>query len=581
MINPTEALAFSMHANPGVYAVLVGSGLSRAAKIPTGWEITLDLLRKLAALRKETCEPDPETWYQNAFSKDADYSDLLEALCPTAAERQQLLRGYFEPSADDREEGAKQPTAAHRSIAALAAKGFIRVILTTNFDHLIQTALDDAGVTPTELSTPDEVQGALPLVHTRCCFVKLHGDYLDPRIRNTQAELDSYPAELNRLLDRVFDEFGLIVCGWSATWDGALRKALQRASSRRFTTYWAVHGEVEDEARRLIEHRAAQSVSIKDADEFFSGVQQQVESLREFARPNPLSTEAAVSSLKRYLSESQHRIRLSDLVDGVVEQVISATSGEEFTVSGPKPDATTMTTRVRRYETASSTLLALAPVGGFWASDDHVLLWERALGRLGATPPIVGQGYDIWEGLRRYPATLLLYGLGIGAVEANRLRFLGRLLKAAISDERSEAKLVVQVLPASALNDGDVRVMRLLKGMEKRRVPMSDWLHDALRHSAARILPDDSRYGFVFDKLEFLLALGYVHVEPEQGWAPVGAFCHRKENRNRIVQQIEASLSRTRNESPFVTCGIFGDTEEMCRQRLATLRDVIGRSGRS
>lgn len=319
MINPTESLAFSMHANPGVYAVLVGSGVSRAAKIPTGWEITLDLIEKLAALRGEKCDDDPARWYRRTFKKQADYSDLLDALCGTPTERQQLLRGYIEPNVDDRAEGAKRPTAAHRALAMLTAKGSIRVILTTNFDRLIETALEDAGVTPTVLSTPHEVKGALPLVHTRCCVVKLHGDYLDPRIRNTQAELDSYPTELNRLLDRVFDEFGLVVCGWSATWDGALRKALQRASSHRFTTYWAVHGEVEEEARRLIEHRAAESVSIKGADEFFSTVQQHVESLQEFAQPHPLSTETAVASLKRYLAERRHRIRLSDLVDRVVE----------------------------------------------------------------------------------------------------------------------------------------------------------------------------------------------------------------------------------------------------------------------
>ena len=99
MISPTESLAFSVHSNPGVYAVLAGSGVSRAAKIPTGWEITLDLVRKLAALRKETCDPDPEGWYRNTFEKEADYSDLLDMLCGTASERQQLLRGYFEPTA--------------------------------------------------------------------------------------------------------------------------------------------------------------------------------------------------------------------------------------------------------------------------------------------------------------------------------------------------------------------------------------------------------------------------------------------------------------------------------------------------
>ena len=345
VISPTESLAFSMHANPGVYAVLAGSGVSRAAKIPTGWEITLDLVQKLAAVRKQTCGPTPEEWYRNTFGKEADYSDLLDALCKTAAERQQLLRGYFEPSPEDREEGTKQPTAAHRAIARLAAKGFIRVILTTNFDRLIETALDGGGVAPTVLSTPDQVQGALPLVHTRCCVVKLHGDYLDPRIRNTQAELDSYPPKVSSLLDRVFDEFGLIVCGWSATWDRALREALHRAPSRRFTTYWAVRGNIEEEARQLVEHRAAESVAIKDADEFFSGLQQHVESLEEFARPHPLSTEAAVGSLKRYLSETRHRIRLSDLVDGVVDDVIEATSGEGFSTAGPRPDSASVTAR--------------------------------------------------------------------------------------------------------------------------------------------------------------------------------------------------------------------------------------------
>ena len=91
MISSTESLAFSMHANPGVYAVLVGSGVSRAARTPTGWEITLDLVRRIARIRNETCDPDPERWYRNTLGKEADYSDLLDSLCRTAAERQQLL----------------------------------------------------------------------------------------------------------------------------------------------------------------------------------------------------------------------------------------------------------------------------------------------------------------------------------------------------------------------------------------------------------------------------------------------------------------------------------------------------------
>ena len=176
MIDPAHSLAFSIQANPGVYAILAGSGVSKAAKIPAGWEITLDLIRKLAKLHKEGCEPAPELWYRKKFGQDAEYSVLLDELAKRPAERQQLLRPYWEPNDQEREEREKRPTTAHRAIAALVARGFIKVILTTNFDRLLEAALTDEDVVPTILSSPDQVQGALPLIHTQCCIFKVHGD---------------------------------------------------------------------------------------------------------------------------------------------------------------------------------------------------------------------------------------------------------------------------------------------------------------------------------------------------------------------------------------------------------------------
>jgi hypothetical protein len=44
MLDPLTALAFSIYENKGVYCLLLGSGFSRPAEIPTGWEITLDLV---------------------------------------------------------------------------------------------------------------------------------------------------------------------------------------------------------------------------------------------------------------------------------------------------------------------------------------------------------------------------------------------------------------------------------------------------------------------------------------------------------------------------------------------------------
>ena len=575
VIDPVHSLAFSIQANRGVYAVLLGSGVSRAAKIPTGWEITLDLIRKLAKLYGETCDPDPEHWYLNKFGKEADYSNLLDELAKKPTERQQLLRGYWEPSDREAEEGEKQPTAAHRAIAALAARGFLKVILTTNFDRLVETALIDEGVVPTILSTPDQIQGALPLIHTKCCVFKVHGDYLDARIRNTPAELDQHPPEFDQLLDRIFDEFGLIVCGWSAEWDGALRKAIYRAPSRRFTTYWATRRKPGDKAQQLIDHRKAQMISIESADAFFQTVQQHVEAIEEFSQPHPLSTEAAVAALKHYIPDPKYRVQLSDLVTKTVDNVVKVTSGEAFSVQdGPQPTSESVTARVRSYEAACSTLLAMATVGGFWAEKEHYPVWQRALERLGSTKS--SGGPVLWLALQRYPATLLLYALGVGAVEADRLQFLRLLLDTTLRREHQEDVLTVQILPPFRGYGG--QDMRILEGMDRRYAPLNDWIHTALWPYADRIIPDNDRYTLVFDKLEILMALSYAHHQGKWDggyWAPPGAFVYRGENQTRILQEIRKSLSTRKDESSFVTCGIFGESAEACERGLTTLEGFV------
>ena len=113
-------------------------------------------------------------------------------------------------------------------------------------------------------------------------------------------------------------------------------------------------------------------IPIEAADAFFQSVQQYVESIEEFSRPHPLSTEAAVASLKRYIPEPRYRIQLSDLIDKTVDRVVEVTSGDAFAVEdGPIPTSESVTARVRSYEAACSTLLAMATVGSFWAEEEH------------------------------------------------------------------------------------------------------------------------------------------------------------------------------------------------------------------
>ena len=578
MIDPLHSLAFSMQSNRGVYAALIGSGVSKAAQIPTGWDVTLNLVRKLAAVRNETPDPDPVSWFRDTFGTGPDYSELLDELAKTQSERQQLLRTYWEPSEEQREEGEKEPTAAHHAIAALAAQGFIKVIVTTNFDKLMERALSAAGIEATVLSTADQIKGAPPLAHLEHVVFKVHGDYLDPRILNTEAELASYAEEVDDLLDRIFDEYGLIVCGWSGDWDPALRAALDRSPSRRYTTYWTTRSRPSAGAQRLIAHRKAEVIQIEDADTFFEKLKEDVTAIEEFSKPHPLSVDVAVTKLKRYMPDPRHRIRLSDLIEETVQEVVEKTSHDRFSPSDPNLDPDAISRRMRAYDAACAKLTAM--VGGAWAEREHYPVWHRALERLSSVRTIVDAvTYDIWRGLERYPGTLLLYALGLAAVDRNRLEFLQSLLSVKFRRDGGEEMPAIATLAPCVLLPWSGE--KELQHLGRSRTPLNCWVEDCLRKQARNAFPDEGRFIANFDKLEILLALG------SQGtvtglmgdWSPIGCFYWRGETRDRFLAELKQSLDEEQTDSPFIRSGILGKTPEDGLTDIEVLERRIEKAG--
>ena len=384
-IDPLTQLAFSVYENKGVYNLLLGSGLSRAAGIPTGWEITLDLIRRFALAQGIEEQPDWEAWYREKTGKDPEYSVLVQELGVSAAERRSILDSYIEPTEEDREEGRKVPTAAHQAIADLVVGGYIRVIVTTNFDRLMENALRERGIEPTVVASVDALKGAAPIAHSTCYILKLHGDYKDTRILNTEAELSCYPPDYDLLLDRILDEYGLIVCGWSGEWDNALRAAILRAPNRRYSMYWATLGEVGGRARGLVDHRGGRVVPINGADGFFRGLQQRVETLQQSQRRNPLSVELLVASTKQFLAKPEHRIQLHDLFAEETNRLVERLDGPDL--SPPSTwDKAIFQTYVQRYEAATEALACMCGILGRWGDgserpiirDIVRVLWAQA-----------------------------------------------------------------------------------------------------------------------------------------------------------------------------------------------------------
>lgn len=564
-------LAFAVYGNPGVYALLLGSGLSRAAGIPTGWEITLDLIRRVAMAQGETDQTDWSAWYMGKFGKGPNYPELIAQLGPSRDERRAILNGYIEPTEDDLQQRRKMPTRAHHAIAGLVQRGMVRVLITTNFDRLLEQALREHGIEPTVVDSVHAIRGAEPLTHARCYLVKLHGDYKDSRIRNTDLELSEYPPEFITLLDRIFDDHGLIVCGWSGAWDFALYDAIMHNRTRRYSTYWAARGPLEDAAQRIVTQHRGQILSIADADSFFGHLDNQVQTLARTHRRNPENVELLVATTKRLVADRDRRIDLNDLLESEVRRCLHTlhSSMPEADATGPGAEQL-----IAFQESAVEPLGRMFGVLGRWGDGkEHdsavsglLAVWLQSV----ESKPVIAH-------LRQYPAVLLLWAYGIGLTIAKRWRDLHSLLSHPINSGYGHPYRLVYVVSEWLLAGYRNRLWDQVPGLQGRSTPDADHLYSVLdgwRDSFADVFPD---FEDLHDMWEILFALTYYETSPGEpgrtGWMPVGRNVSRDQSRVRIL----ARISDGDLHSELVAAGLAGGNGNELAANVKAYADFVER----
>ena len=552
--DPLTQLAFSVYESKGIFAVLLGSGLSRAADIPTGWEITLDLIRRVALAQGIENQPDWAAWYRETTGEEPNYSALLQELASSQEERRSILHGYIEPSEEDRQEGRKIPTAAHYAIAELVRGGFIRVIVTTNFDRLMENALRERGVEPTIVSSVDALAGAEPLTHSTCYILKLHGDYKDARILNTEAELSGYPVQYDALLDRILDEHGLIVCGWSGEWDHALRAAFLRAPNRRYSMFWAARGVLGDGAQQLVDHRSARLIPIVDANSFFSSLRERVVTLEQSQRQNPLSIELLVNGAKRFLAKPEYRIQLDELFSQETARLIAVLDSAEFSVPHQLVQAE-FRVRVRKYETATESLASMCGVLGRWGDDSELSLVLDIIRSLYAQAEKIGNGLTYYLNIRSYPAVLIFTAYGLGLTRAGRWRALHQLFDFVVDRQHREPKRAVETLFLAGWKGTEQDAWKQIEGLERLRTPLSDHLLALFSDWGKRFAGLTPDFELVFERFEMLGSLAHFEgydkadiqrqlaADARNGWAwvPLGRTSWHTANQAILVPEIQSA----------------------------------------
>ncbi|MDA0159483.1 SIR2 family protein [Solirubrobacter ginsenosidimutans] len=263
-LDPIVSLSVSLAEAPGSVALFLGSGVSVDAGIPTGWDIYVDGVQRLRRLEEGDVEPlsadDVERWLTETGRADFNYSRLLEDIVPDAATRRTYIAGYFADAS---------PGATHQHVADLIADGLVRVVVTTNFDRLLEQALAARGIEPIVVSDDSSLAAMPRREHATCFLLKAHGDYQQETIRNTPGELAELEPGVAAELQAILDRYGVLLVGYSGN-DEAIRRALCARRSR-YGLWWLSRS---DPPRapipELLERTAGRAIVRESASEFFA-----------------------------------------------------------------------------------------------------------------------------------------------------------------------------------------------------------------------------------------------------------------------------------------------------------------------
>lgn len=436
------------------------------------------------------------------------------------------MKPYFEPVGKER----PKPTKAHYAIAKLAKNGYLKVILTTNFDRLLETALEEEGITPQVIRFDDDIKGATPLVHSDLTVVKINGDYLDCRFRNTDDELESYSAEMSEYLRRIFNEFGLITCGWSAQWDRGLVNIMRSSDNFRYASYFSYVGELPDGLRDIAQYRKGNTIPIEGADSFFFELYERVEALARCDSDHPLTKDIAVVRIKKYIADPNGLIQYTDLFEQEAQAAYEKIAKE---LNYNCFDKKTFDKFNELHFGAIEKLMPMCITAVRWAKPEHEEAIVNAIIRLSSGLPTVCNYLEDAIKLQKLASLYLTYVVGISCIIYEKYSLLDKVFHIKVSTKYGKEFLIKEVNCNLWIDDNTINP--ILYGSQRRYSPFSIFIEKQLKQIFAHLFTDSRDYECTFDIFEYFLGINYCHIVGMfcgHYWVPTGIFDRRSIRRN-------------------------------------------------
>ena len=301
------------------FAIFLGAGASIESGIP-GTERMMRTFREKLQERWEAegAEGEFDEWLEghpNWDKKASDYSNLFEVYEPTERGRARHIEGLV---------ANRKPSWGYVGLAQLLARGYLDTVITTNFDDLVYEACASWTEVRPRVYSHGTVSGPIRQEQGRPTILKLHGDFLYSRLKNTDAELGQADPNLGSAVRRLLDDHEFIVIGYGGN-DRSVMQLLN-ALPDEAGLYWCTYGNegVGRLAQRLIKRPNAFTVRPNGFDGFMDELLHTVGfTLPEVDRAVRRQRDTLIDLITQsdspytadYLAQSQESIRAQKLTD--------------------------------------------------------------------------------------------------------------------------------------------------------------------------------------------------------------------------------------------------------------------------
>lgn len=216
---------------------LLGAGASVSSGIPSGGQMVWDFKRSLYCtaknirttrypdMSKENAQKEIQAYFdgQGGFPKlwePEEYSIYFERCYPLRSSREDYIREKVRDT---------NPSLGYLCMGELIINGKINLVSTTNFDDLVQAGVHaiKPGLSVKTISSAVSSSVGFSLNDGFPTIIKLHGDFLYDRLKNTEKELQNLEQEIACIWGKGIEDGGLIVVGYAGN-DNSIMTVLEQ-----------------------------------------------------------------------------------------------------------------------------------------------------------------------------------------------------------------------------------------------------------------------------------------------------------------------------------------------------------------